>query len=142
MLVLVLSKECNSNKKETSFRQTEITIIYKATSRGFFEEIKLNNSELIYCNDLRRETFTAYSYTNNDWEECINLLSKIEISSLPNLEAPTSYRLVDGAAHATLTIIQGDTTTQSSSFDHGHPPSSIKALVEKLISIKKMSIKK
>lgn len=141
LCVLTFSKECNSNKKDALIAQDESVIIYQAVSRGFFEEIKLENKKLTYCNDRNRKIYTTHTFSEEDWETCLGLLSEININSLPKLVAPTSRRETDGAAHATLTVLTGATETQSSTFDHGYPPSSIKALVEKLLSIKKMSIK-
>lgn len=141
ILALVSTKECNSNKKETLVVQQESVIIYQAISRGYFEEIKLENKKITYCNDKNRKIYVTYPFSGDDWEDCLKLLSEIEISSLPDLEAPTSMRDVDGAAHASLTIIQDDQETLSNTFDHGHPPVSIKPLVEKLLSIKKIAIK-
>jgi hypothetical protein len=141
LLVFTFSKECNSNKKETLVAQEETAIIYQAVSRGYFEEIKLENKKITYCNDRNRKIYTTYPYSVDDWQDCLKLLSKIDINLLPTLEAPTSMRDVDGTAHASLTIIQGDKETLSNTFDHGHPPVSIKPLVEKLLSIKKMVIK-
>jgi hypothetical protein len=76
-----------------------------------------------------------------DWESCLTLLSKIDLNSLSNLKAPTSMRHVDGAPHATLTVINGDKEIRSSTFDHGHPPKEIKELIEKLLTFKKQSSK-
>ena len=141
LLTLISTKECDSNKKESLIAQEETVIIYQAISRGYFEEIKLENKKLTYSNDRNREIYVTYPFSRKDWEDCLKLLSEIEISSLPHLEAPTSMREVDGAAHANLTIIKGNKETLSNTFDHGHPPVSIKPLVEKLLSIKKMVIK-
>ena len=142
ILVLFLStKECSS-KKTINSSQDDLTIIYEANSRGFFEEIKISKGSISYCNDMNRNNIDTYSITQDEWEDCLQLLSQIDLKSLPLLEAPTTKRYVDGAANATLTIINGEEVTKSNTFDHGYPPSSIKALVEKLISIKNLSIKK
>jgi hypothetical protein len=54
------------------------------------------------------------------------------------LEAPTSLRNHDGAAIATLGVSKDKEETISNSFDHGHPPKAIEALVNKVLSIKKI----
>jgi len=69
------------------------------------------------------------------------LLNAINIKSLPELEAPTNKRLFDGAAHTTVTLIQNKIEVTSSSFDEGHPPKDIEALVNKILSIKEMMLK-
>lgn len=144
ILLAFVPNKCDkqsSNKTEVQEQQKTVTITYSAVSRGFFEEIKFESDSLTYCTDFNRKIFSKHTYAKGDWDLCLELLSEIDISSLPELEAPTSMRLYDGAAHATLIIEKDGKKTTSNSFDHGYPPSSIKPLVEKLLSIKKIAIK-
>ncbi|MBL4568525.1 MAG: hypothetical protein JKY69_02310, partial [Flavobacteriaceae bacterium] len=46
--------------------------------------------------------------------------------------APTDDRIRDAALHATLTIILGDKTYSSQTFDHGNPPKELKSLIDAL----------
>lgn len=143
--LLVLPTHCNNKQSSSTNNLKEqeqiITITYEANSRGFFEEIAISNDTVIICNDIHRKSYKTYTSKKQDWEDCLELLSKIDLEGLSKLEAPTSMRHIDGAAHATLTIKDGYKQIRSSSFDHGHPPEEIKALVEKLLSIKKVAIK-
>lgn len=149
ILIIILSltflpKECNNVSTvftELQKRQDTITITYEAVSRGFFEEISVSNNSFSICNDLNRKEFKTYECSEKDWNESLELLSKINIEGLPNLKAPTSMRQYDGAAHATLIIKDGSNKIRSNTFDHGHPPEEIKALVEKLLSFKKIAAK-
>jgi heat shock protein HslJ len=118
-------------------KQEKIVITYQALSRGFFEEISISKDTLTICNDRDRKQIKSYPFSSNDWNECLELLSKIKTETLSDLKAPTAMRLYDGAAHATLTIKKETKEFQTSSFDHGHPPEEIKALVEKLLYFKK-----
>ncbi|WP_347923624.1 hypothetical protein [Pontimicrobium sp. SW4] len=144
LFIFILPKECNnmtSNLTALQERQDTITITYEAVSRGFFEEISVSNNSFSICNDLNRKEYKTYECSEKDWSESLELLSKINIQELPKLVAPTSMRQYDGAAHATLIIKDGDNKIRSNTFDHGHPPEEIKALVEKLLSFKKIAIK-
>ena len=140
----VEAKECNnmsSRFNDLQKRQDDITITYQAVSRGFFEEISVTNNSVKISNDINRKDDKTYDCSKEDWNECLKLVSEIDLDNLSKLEAPTNYRYVDGAAHATLIIKDGDKEIRSSEFDHGHPPKEIKDLVEKLQSFKKLSSK-
>lgn len=142
--IFIIPKECNnmsSNFTALQERQDTITITYEAVSRGFFEEISISNNSLTTCNDINRKDYETYKSPKESWNECLKLLSKINIDGLPELEAPTSMRHYDGAAHATLIIKDGDKKIRSNTFDHGHPPKEIKELIEKLLALKKMLTK-
>ena len=118
-------------------KQEHIVITYQALSRGFFEEISVTKDTFTISYDRNRKLIKSYKHDIKDWNECLALLSLIKVEDLPNIKAPTSMRLYDGAAHATLTIKSETKEIKSNSFDHGYPPTEIKALVEKLLSFKK-----
>lgn len=139
-----IPKECHhasSGFNKLQKRQDTITITYQAVSRGFFEEISVSNDSITICNDLNRNVIKAYKSPKEDWNVCLELLSKIDLNGLSKLEAPTNYRYADGAAYAILIIKDGEQEIRSAEFDHGHPPKDIKELVEKLQSFKKSSLK-
>jgi hypothetical protein len=142
--IFILPKECNNMSSSFTAlqkRQDTITITYEAVSRGFFEEISISNNSLTICNDINRKDYKNYKLSEENWNTCLELLSKIDLDSLPKLKSPTSYRHIDGAAHATLIIKDGNKKIRSNTFDHGHPPKEIKELVEKLLTLKKMVTK-
>lgn len=142
--LVLIPKECNnvhSNLADLQKRQDTVTITYEAVSRGFFEEISVSNTSFTICNDINKKAYKTYDCPKEDWNKCLELLSKIDIDSLTELEAPTSMRQYDGAPHATLTVKDGNKKIRSNTFDHGHPPKEIKELVEKLQSLKKLTSK-
>ena len=138
LILIATTKECK-NKEAVQKQEDHITITYQASSRGVFEEIAISKDSLVLCNDVNRNSFTTYTYDKKEWNECLELLENINVSQLPKLKAPTGKRLYDGALHAILTIKSEEGEVTSSSFDHGEPPAEIKALVEKLLSIKKVA---
>lgn len=110
-------------------------IIYRANSRAFFKEIIVSENEVFIKNDRNDKNHTQLKTTKINWKACLRLLSQATIDELPKLKAPTSKRLYDGAAHANLIVEKDGKKITSITFDHGHPPKAIEALVEQLLSI-------
>ncbi len=148
ILILVFtlfSGDCNtkitSEASLSNVNQKTITMVYRASSRGFFEEITVSKSTITISNDRTGKNIQTIKNTTKNWDVCLKLLTKIDLYELPNIEAPTSMRDIDGAAHATLIIKEASGEIQSKTFDHEYPPTEIKSLVEKLLSLKKNSPK-
>ena len=147
MFVLVLAKECNQNKNQDmqakeaiergAVSDEDITnISYEALSRGFYEKIWVENDSITVTSNRDHKIVRRYSTPEKDWNELMDLLKDLNIDGMTDLEAPTSKRLYDGAAIATLAVLKGKQETKSNSFDHGHPPQAIEAIVNKVISMK------
>ena len=111
-------------------------IIYKAISRGSFDYIKISGTKVSVSTDRNLKSFSDYKCTEEDQEKLAELLSNLKLNDITQLEAPTDKRLFDGAPIATLTILKDKEKFTTPSFDHGHPPNEIKALVNKVLSIK------
>jgi len=149
LLVLItlvsIAKECNNKKDSinlaTQKAQENTTIIYSMYSRGFFEEITLSKEYFTICHDRARKHIKTYKNNMANWDEFLELLAEIDLNNLANLKAPTELRKSDGAAYAALIIKENAKEIKSSSFDHRYPPTEIKALVEKLLSFKKNTLK-
>ena len=114
-------------------------IMYKALSRSTFEYVEVSEKEVRLSSDRNLKNIDTYSCKSTDWDELEKLLKAISPENLDKLKAPTDKRLYDGAAHATLSILLGDVVMITPSFDHGHPPKVIEALVNKVLSIKENS---
>lgn len=153
---LLMAKECDTNKASLSSNtsnnnvekttdmekvQKDITLVYNANSRGFFEEIVVTIDSITIYTNRNKTNPTKVVCSTEDWNSCMTLLEAIEIKKLPSLEAPTKMRHYDGAAHATLTIKNKEESYQTSTFDHGHPPQEIKAIVDRILLFKKDKIK-
>ena len=140
--VFLISNECDNNKNALKVtdgnQEKEITLIYRASSRAYFEEITVTKNVVLISNDRNGIHKKSYKSSLKDWRECLDLLAQLKVSELTTLRAPTSKRLHDGAAHASLTIKNKKGEIRSNSFDHGHPPEEIRELVEKLLSFKKL----
>ena len=142
MSIFLISNECDNNKNALKItdenQEKEIALIYRASSRSYFKEITVTKNVVLISNDRNGIHKKPYKSSLKYWQKCLDLLAQIKISKLTTLKAPTSKRLYDGAAHASLTIKNKKGEIQSNSFDHGHPPEEIRELVEKLLSFKKL----
>ena len=117
------------------------TITYKALSRGLFVFVKITPSEVLVSSDRNLINIDKYSCEAKDWDALNVLLEELNFKTFESLEAPTEKRLFDGAAHATLTLTKDGEEITTPSFDHGSPPVTIEALVNKVLSIKENAIK-
>ncbi len=146
--LMLLNQECDQKKtvdtsstttnseKMSDATQEYSTVWYEATTRGFYEKIWVTKDSIAVTNDRNHMTASNYQTPEGDWKELMKLLQNVDVSAMPELEAPTSLRHHDGAAFATLAVSQNKTETQSNSFDHGHPPKAIEAVVNKVLSMK------
>jgi len=137
--LITLATNCNSKKtalnNEHTSQQTDVTISYSAHTRGFFQEFILTQNSLTEFKDYEKLNAISKELDAKEWNECIRLLSEINLATLPNLKSPTNFRQYDGAPFAQLSVIQKGDTIQSSHFDHKYPPAEIKPLVEYILSL-------
>lgn len=131
-LALAIIVGCASSLQKQS---EDITITYEAITRGS-NMIITAKQDAVTINSTRTEKISSTATVSEEqWKEVIKELEKVELEKINELKAPTNKRLYDGALIASLTIQLKDTTYHSSSFDHGHPPAEIEALVNKIISL-------
>ena len=124
-------------KKKTS----RTKIIYEQMTRGFYEKIWVNSDSFAFSNDRALNETKSSVCKKEDWDVLLSFLKKLDVNSIPELEAPTKMHQYDGAAMATLTIELEGEIYKSNIFDHGYPPEPIAELVNKLLSMKKMMLK-
>lgn len=108
------------------------TIEYTAMSRGFFQEIIVNDNTISIKNDRNSEPVIK-NCSEEFWNEIMQNIKSIDIKSISSLVAPTEKRMVDGAAHANIKITVDGKTYETQEFDHGFPPEDIKSLCEKIL---------
>ncbi len=127
-LIIFVFTGCAGQKKGT---ESSLKIEYKAHSRGFYQMI-LIESQVVYVTKRRQDKPNVFQLSAADWNSLKTTVLKLDLESLPNIKAPTEKRFFDGAAIASLKIIQGGKVYESQSFDHGFPPTEIKKLVDKI----------
>jgi hypothetical protein len=148
LTILILNKECNQKKtmnasneattteNSSQMIQEDTKVSYEASTRGFYEKIWVGRDSITVTSDRDHKINMRYPTSEKDWDELMTLLKDVNIKEMPNLESPTKMRLYDGAAHASLTVGKAESEIRSNSFDHGHPPKAIEAVVNKVLSIK------
>ena len=148
LFVLVSAKECdkkNDALKEASTEHSELKmaqedtkVSYRASTRGYFEVIEINGDSISYTNDYNLKDFKTYAIPTEDKDAVNTLLSKLDLSELKTLEAPSKTHQYDAAPAAFLQVTKGDEIYMTPTFDHGKPPKMINDIVEKILSIKSM----
>ncbi len=134
-LSILLSKSCEGQTKNDL--KTAV-LEYTANTRGFYQKITIQNQMVTISKD-RSGTEKPFetNISDADWKELVGYFETINLDSLATLKAPTEKRFHDGAAIANLEVKYKDKTYQTSSFDHGYPPETIKKLVTKINSFAK-----
>ncbi|WP_040279433.1 hypothetical protein [Psychroserpens damuponensis] len=152
-IVLISAKECDKNKAQLANQNTaetttvemteraiqnDVKFNYRAITRGFYLEIWIEGDSIKYTSDNTLKFITSTIIPAKEQVDLMKLLSDIDEKMLPKLEAPSTNFRFDAAAIATLEISKDENSYKTVSFDHGNPPKSIKAIVEKMLSIKTM----
>ena len=138
-LVAFILLACNVQKNASTTAEKnsleEFQLIYKANTRGFFQEIKIKDHNVYISNDRNgTNNQNPVKIADKDWQNITELVSKVNLDGLAELKSPTEKRFYDGAAIANLSITKNDQTYQSSDFDNGFPPKEIEELVKKITS--------
>ena len=141
VVILRAKKMMDKKSADKKMSAVEPIIIYKSLSRGSFDFIKISGTKVSISKDRNLKVFNDYSCTEDDHNELASIINNMDLETLDQLAAPTDKRLFDGAPIATLTIIKDKQEKTSQSFDHGHPPAEIEALVNKVLSIKENATK-
>lgn len=149
-LMLISAKECDKKKAQmanedqtetntdmTERRMQDSTMVkYRAVSRGYFLEVTLEGNRIVIAKDRDLKLAKSYEVSADDKVTLMKLLSDIDATILPELEAPSKAHQYDGAAIATLEVTKGEDVYKTNVFDHGKPPKAIRALVEKMLLMK------
>lgn len=132
ILSLIMLKGCSQKDIQ------DTTITYVATTRGFYQKITIKNQEISINKNRNDEGLgETRKIADNDWNELVNLFSKIDLENFSNYEGPTKKRQYDGAAFANITIHYQDKDYENASFDHGYPPVEIQEFVNKVVDLSK-----
>ena len=135
LLSVFLVKSC-SNQAQNDIANT--TLLYTASTRGFFQKIVVINQKATVFRDRNSEKFPEeITISDKDWKEIIGYFEKINLEKLPTLKDPTQKRFYDGAAIANLKIRYQDKNYETTDFDHEFPPVEIEKLANKIVSLAK-----
>ncbi len=133
LLSILVFAGCAGQKKTD---QNETKIEYKAYSRGFYQEIIIEN-QMGFVTKMRDDKPIVFRLSIADRKSLNIAIQELDLESLSQLKAPTDKRLFDGAAIANLKITKQGKRYESQSFDHGYPPAEIEKIVNKMLSFVK-----
>ena len=116
-------------------RISELSFEYEASSRGFYQRIKVEKGILFFQENRNKSKDVTVEIDEKQWEKLVGLVKKVELENLSLFKAPSKRREIDGAAIAKLKVIKNENEFTSTNFDHGNPPLEIKNLVNYIISL-------
>lgn len=94
-------------------------VLYKAETRGSSVYMQYKDGNVILKSNTKN---VSIELNRLQIKKIKNIISKINLSEITNLEAPTNNRFSDGTLIANLIITKGKTQYISSNFDHENPP--------------------
>ena len=126
-LTIFLGKGCNSEQKQ----DIETAVIeYTATTRGFYQQIVVQNQKFTATKDRNgNEKLVQQNISKSDWKKIIDAFQEVDLEGIPNLKGPTEKRFYDGAAIANIKVTYKGRTYETNGFDHGNPSVEIEKLV-------------
>ncbi len=134
-LSLFVGKSCEGQTKNDL--KTAV-LEYTASTRGFYQKITIQDLMVSVSKDRSgNEKPIVTKISEKDWKELVAYFETIDLDNLAALKAPTEKRFHDGAAIADLKVTFKGKVYQTTSFDHGYPPETIKKLVTKINSFTK-----
>ncbi|WP_340064361.1 hypothetical protein [Ascidiimonas aurantiaca] len=110
------------------------SIVYNASSRGFYYNIELSENEIGVRNIRGAEKALTAPLKSEQWDQIVALINNLKIDSWETIEAPSQKSHVDAAAIATFMLKDGKgEIIGETRFDHGNPPEVLKPLVNTIL---------
>lgn len=134
-LVLFLQVGCKSGSSSAEKMQdmpNVSAISIDAITRGKKEQVEVSSSELTcVSNGMNKTNMVKENVTLEEmqWDKIREEVSKINLTKMSHLEAPSTNYMFDGDMATTLSITIEKQTYTSSTFDKQNPPEELKALV-------------
>ncbi|OAB78883.1 hypothetical protein [Cochleicola gelatinilyticus] len=116
--------------------QTDVqTIEYTEITRGSYYTITATESSITVVKNRDASDPLKVPMKASDWEELTDLLSDIELASIPSLDVPSKAHQFDGAALTNIKVLTLDEEIVSPTFDDNNPPSRLKPIIDKLTEL-------
>lgn len=115
-------------------RQQITGIEYTTLTRGYYKELLISADSVRIKEKGRGDTNSVirWSLRKEQWEQVLGALKDVELSSVNDLQSPTSNRAFDGALHSTIRIIAGD-SVYTHSFDDENPHKVLQPLMRLIL---------
>lgn len=129
-LTIFLGKSCDAEQKQ----EIDTAVIeYTATTRGFYQQIVVQNQKFTVTKDRNgNEKLAQQDISKSDWKKIIEAFQEVDLDGMQDLKGPTEKRFYDGAAIANVKITYKGKSYETNGFDHGNPPIEIEKLVQKI----------
>lgn len=139
---LCISISCKDRERPLSqhiavTQEQNISIEYKAFSRGYFMAVSVDENRIKKYNDHTLKEFDSKKCSKKDWTSVLLCLDKITLEKIAELPAPSNKSSLDRKAQAQLKITSGKEIYTSANFDHGNPPEELKLLVDTILALTK-----
>lgn len=132
-LTFFLGKGCDAEQKQD---MESAVIEYTATTRGFYQQIVVQNQKFTVTKDRNgNEKLVQQTISKADWKNIIEAFQDADLESFKDLKGPTEKRFYDGAAIGNIKVIYKGKTYETNGFDHGNPPLEIEKLVNRITQL-------
>ena len=121
LLLVIIFSSCNAQ----NVSKDSIELIYIAQTRGSSLNITFKHNSLYLKSN---ESDKSLVLSKQQREKILEEVSKINLSEISNLKAPSNKRFSDGTLIAKFIIKKESETYTSSEFDHENPPKELKSL--------------
>ncbi len=135
LLTLVVAAGCSTASKAVKKDSEEISFEYVALTRGAYKKIIVKQDTVITIHDREMKNVMTKGLKNGDWNKLLAELDKVNAENISELKAPSNRSHADAALAASLKIIRKDKTYESSTFDHGNPPTELREIVSTIIAV-------
>ncbi|WP_299618074.1 hypothetical protein [uncultured Tenacibaculum sp.] len=129
LTIICTSMSCTSQKESVQRTNSIKEILFSAHTRGTSKSISVVELQAIFKNNGNTSIFTI---TDKEKKQLLELIKKLNLKSISQIEAPSNKRHSDGTLHASLTIKTNKESFTSSDFDDGNPPAELKDIINLL----------
>lgn len=137
-LTIALAVGCSSTKKAVTNAETaanSLSFEYTASTRGVYNKIVVTSDSIVTIKDHNMKNVVNKAISKSDWSQLVTASEKVNLDGLGTVKAPSTKHQFDGALAANLKVIKNGKEYNSTTFDHGIPPTEIAAIVNKIIAI-------
>ncbi|MBO0340680.1 hypothetical protein [Flagellimonas profundi] len=124
------------NLSFSQYGTKNLEIAYRTITRGSYQLLELNEDFIIFTKKSAGKTVDTLKMDGKKWKAIAETVETLKLKEFPYLVAPSDRRKHDGTAHAKLKVYFRGQLCESTGFDDGNPPETIKELVELVEELK------
>ncbi len=115
--------------------EPDFKVIYTAQTRGSNLEYTIDNKSIIAISNGVEGKNGKTVLNSDDKESIVVLIGAIELDNMKNLIPQSQNYTLDRALIANVIIVTNGKEYESSTFDHGNPPSKLIPLIDKILAL-------